>query len=290
MRTVALVTDGTATLPALLGGVPEGWLTTVPVTLVVDGSPSELDADRLPELLQGKHSVSTAAPSPRALRTAYAAAAALGAEAVVSVHLPESLSSTVLAARQGAEDASVPVHVLDAGTVGLPLGWSVAAGVAAAAAGLDAEAVARTVLRVAGETRLAFVVPSLEHLRRGGRITTGQAVAGTALAVRPVLHVTGGRVELLERVRTTARARERMVHRALGHAALLRGRGREVVAGVQHLGAQSAAEELAAELRAGGLRPEVREIGPVVGAHAGPGVLGVAVGGLPRELLDQLPG
>ena len=290
---VAVVTDSTATLPAEL----TGWLAaqpvdlrpalqTVPLVLVIGEEEREepdVTAAALVSALQERVRVVTAAPAPRAFQRAYATLAAAGAPAVVSVHLPLPMSSTLSAASTAARDAPTPVEVVDAGVLGLPLGWAVQAAVESASVLADARTVAAAARRVAAESRLWFLVPHLEHLRRGGRLGVGQALVGTALAVKPVLHVAHGRVELLERVRTTTRARERLVERAAAHAALLRGRGRRLRVGVQHLDAAEDAERLAERVREElpGVPLEIREIGAVIGAHTGPGVVGIGVGGLP---------
>ena len=117
--------------------------------------------------------------------------------------------------------------------------------------------------------RTFFVVDTLEHLRRGGRIGAAAAVLGSALAVKPVLHVQDGRVVPLEKVRTSARALNRLVQRAVEAA----GDGPVSVA-VHHLAAAERAERLAAELRERlpGLRElHVSELGAAIGAHVGPG-------------------
>src|SRR5206468_233704 len=95
-----------------------------------------------------------------------------------------------------------------------------------------------------GATKTFFVVDTLEHLRRGGRIGSAAAILGSALAVKPVLHVHDGRVVPLEKVRTTARVLNRLVQRVVDEA----GDGAVSVA-VHHLATPDRAERIAAELR-----------------------------------------
>src|SRR3954464_12009819 len=128
--------------------------------------------------------------------------------------------------------------------LGLVGGFAVLAPARSAAAGAGAAAVARTARETADATRTFFVVDTLEHLRRGGRIGSAAAVLGSALAVKPVLHVQDGRVVPLEKVRTSARALNRLVQRAVEAA----GQGPVSVA-VHHLAAAERAERLAAEIR-----------------------------------------
>jgi DegV family protein with EDD domain len=154
-------------------------------------------------------------------------------------------------------------------------GFAVLAAARSAAAGAGAAAVARTAREMAAATRTLFVVDTLEHLRRGGRIGAAAAILGSALAVKPVLHVLDGRVVPLEKVRTSARALNRLVQRAVEAA----GSGPVSVA-VHHLAAAERAERLAAELRdrLPSLRElHVSELGPAIGAHVGPGAVGIVV-------------
>ena len=122
---------------------------------------------------------------------------------------------------------------------------------------------------------MLFYVDTLEHLRRGGRIGAAAALVGTALAVKPLLHVVNGTIAPLEKVRTASKALARLEDLAVQRA----GHG-EVDVAVQHLAAGQRAVELGARLRE--RLPHVAslhvsEVGAVVGAHVGPGFLGVIV-------------
>jgi DegV family protein with EDD domain len=132
---------------------------------------------------------------------------------------------------------------------------------------------------VAGRCRMFFSVDTLDRLRRGGRIGAAAAVLGTALGVKPMLHVSQGRIVPLEKVRTTARA----AHRLVELAAQAAGDG-PVDLAVHHLAAAERANEVATRLRARipqVARLLVSEVGAVIGAHVGPGLLGVVV--VPRR-------
>jgi DegV family protein with EDD domain len=120
-----------------------------------------------------------------------------------------------------------------------------------------------------------FSVETLDRLRRGGRIGAAAALFGTALAVKPLLHVAQGRIVPLEKVRTTARAAQRLVELAVRAA----GDG-PVDLAVHHLAAATRADDVAARLRERlphVARLLVSEVGAVIGAHVGPGLLGVVV-------------
>ena len=124
-------------------------------------------------------------------------------------------------------------------------------------------------------TEVLFYVDTLEYLRRGGRIGAAAALVGSALSVKPLLQLVDGHVEPLEKVRTASRAMLRLeevtVERS-GHSA--------VDVAVQHLANPERAHALAARLQerlAGRGTLTVSEVGAVVGAHVGPGMLAVAI-------------
>ena len=176
-----------------------------------------------------------------------AGASARGADRLVSIHLSAELSSTWDAARLAA--AQVGEHlvtVVDSRSAAMGMRLRGARRRPAAAAGARTPTTVAEVARdTAAATRTFFVVDTLEHLRRGGRIGSAAALLGTALAVKPVLHVRDGRVVPLEKVRTSARA----VNRLVQHAVETADDGPVSVA-VHHLAAPERAERLAAELRA----------------------------------------
>jgi DegV family protein with EDD domain len=284
-RRVAVVTDSTAYLPT--GPAAAAGVTVVPLQLDgsvfgaegVDVAPADIAA-----ALLERGRVTTSRPAPAALSEAYAACSDAGATAVVSVHLSGSLSGTVAAARVAAEEAPLPVRVIDSRSTAMGLGFAVLAAAAAADAGADAgadvEEVAATAERVAAGTRTMFYLDTLEHLRRGGRIGAARALLGTALSVKPILHVADGLIVPLERVRTPSRGVARLAALAAAAASDGDGGSASVDIAVHHLAAPERAEKLVGLLRSGPIRIRecyVCEIGAVIGAHVGPGVVGVVV-------------
>jgi DegV family protein with EDD domain len=201
---------------------------------------------------------------------------------IVSIHLAGGMSGTVKAAEQAREqlgERAQRVHVLDSATACGGQGLMVLAAAAAARAGADGAEVAERALQARAELRLWFAIDTLEYLRRGGRIAGAQAWLGTALKIKPILTVES-EITPVERVRTAKRAFERMVD-------LLRECKEEGRDGwvVQHIQAPEQAQELAARgVEIFGSEPVlVSEIGPVIGTHVGPGLLGG--GGIPRSFL-----
>jgi DegV family protein with EDD domain len=153
------------------------------------------------------------------------------------------------------------------------------AAAAAARDGANAEAVAARAQRARRELKMWFAIDTLEYLRRGGRIAGAQAWLGSALKIKPILTVES-EITPVERVRTSKRAFERMVELL----ATCREAGADAWM-VQHIQAPDQARQLAARgAEIMGCEPRViGEIGPVIGTHVGPGLLGV--GGIPSSLL-----
>ncbi|MEU9048139.1 MULTISPECIES: DegV family protein [unclassified Kitasatospora] len=274
---LALVTDSTAYLPQ--EALDRHGITVVPLSVAVGDSVLsegvEISPKDVAEALHGKQRVTTSRPNPETFAAAYRAAAEAGAKGIVSVHISAELSGTVEAARLAAAEAPVPVRVVDSRLVGMALGYGVLAAAEAIAAGQGLAGAAEAAGRRAAETNGFFYVDTLEHLRRGGRIGAARALLGSALAVKPLLHLDGGRIEPLEKVRTASRAIAR-----LEEIAVERSGEREVDITVHHLAAEDRAEPLAERLRARvpGLRElYVGEVGAVIGAHVGPGLLAVVV-------------
>jgi DegV family protein with EDD domain len=276
---VAVVTDSTAYLPP---DMLEGYgIHVVPLYVVLPGRSGREGVDIGPEdvaraLSVRGQTVSTSRPTPGDFLAAYRHALEEGADHLVSVHLSGELSGTSDAARLAASQVGEHlITVVDSRSAAMGCGFAVLAAARAAAAGADEAEVAETARRTAAETSTFFVVDTLEHLRRGGRIGAAAAVLGSALAVKPILHVNDGRVVPLEKVRTAARANNRLVQRAVDAA----GDGPVSVA-VHHLASRERAERLAAELRERlpALRElHVSELGAAIGAHVGPGAVGVVV-------------
>jgi DegV family protein with EDD domain len=278
MTRVAVVTDSTADLPADL--VAEHGVRIVPLRIAIDAQTAvdgvDIGPDEVVEALRAKRTVSTSRPSPGDFVDAYRQALDAGADHVVSVHLSAELSGTWDSARLAAQEFGYGVvRVVDSRSTSMALGFAVMAAAHAAAGGASARDVQDAAVAAADRTSCLFYVDTLEYLRRGGRIGAAAAMLGTALSVKPLLHVRDGRIVPLEKVRTSSRALARLV------ALTVQAAGADPVdIGVQHLAAKDRADEVAERLRE--QLPSVRqlitaEVGATVGAHTGPGVVGVAV-------------
>ena len=288
MSRVAVVTDTTHYLPRDV--VRDAGLTEVSL-YVREGDTLTREADMptfdafYERLRTSAELPTTSQPSIGDFLTAYEPLAAEGRD-IVSVHLSGGISGTVESARQAAAElerrgASSRVIVVDSGSACGGLGGIVLATAAAARAGLDADHVAARAQAAHEATKIWFAVDTLEYLRRGGRIGSVQAWVGGALKVKPILTLENELVPI-ERVRTSRRAFERMVD-------YLRSRHDDGATTwfIQHIRAPEEAERLVEEgRRIFGTEPLfVSEIGPVIGAHVGPGLLGVA--GMPPSMLEE---
>ncbi|MFF0879011.1 DegV family protein [Micromonospora aurantiaca (nom. illeg.)] len=277
---VAVVTDSTAYLPPDL--VRARGLTVVPLTVVLNGAEglegvetSPADATRA---LSGRRvSVSTSRPAPEQFAQVYRALLAEGAGGVVSVHLSAELSGTVEAARlAAAEVGDDRVTVVDSRSTGMGLGFPALAAAGAAARGADLTGVRDAALDAVARTTIYFYVDTLEFLRRGGRINAAEALLGTALSVKPIMHMPDGAIVVKDKVRTASRGVARLVDLAVEAAG-----DAPVDIAVHHLAAPQRAEQLLAALteRLGDRLHDtyVTEAGAVVAAHAGPGLACVVV-------------
>jgi DegV family protein with EDD domain len=285
---VAVVTDSTAYLPE--GFAARYGVTVVPLHVVVD-EVARLDGVdfgpvELAGALEERRTVTTSRPTPGELADAYRSLLDGGATGVISVHLSRDLSGTWEAARLAAEQIELErgielVRVVDSRSTAMGLGFAALAAASAAADGVSPVKVERVATDIAARTRTFFCLQTLENLRKGGRIGAATALLGSALAVKPLLHVSGGQLMPLEKARTTSRALARLVDLATDAA----GDG-SVGLAVHHLGTPERAAELATRLEErlpGSEGCLVSEVGAVIGAHTGMGVLGVVVlpGGLP---------
>ncbi|TDE00795.1 DegV family protein [Jiangella asiatica] len=276
---VAVVTDSTAHLAP--EDVVERGIEVVPLQVVVDGAAMNegtgIGLHEVADALRSHVPVTTSRPSPQAFLDVYETVAARGCSAVVSVHLSGSLSGTADAARLAARDAPLPVYVVDSRSLGMGLGFAVLTAASAAARGLTPDEVAALARDRAVRSSAFFYVDTLEYLRRGGRVGAASAVVGTALAIKPLLYLRDGWIELLEKVRTSGRARARLEDLAVGVG--MRAPGPVDVA-IHHLDnaarAGQLAERLAERLPSPG-SVVVSEVGAVIGAHVGPGMLAAVI-------------
>jgi DegV family protein with EDD domain len=278
---VVIVTDSTASLPPEVAA--ERGVVVVPLQVVIGATVYDEGADgATPELvaaaLKEWKPVSTSRPGPAAFVEVYEQAARDGATEFVSIHLSGQMSGTFESAQLAARDASIRVIPVDTRQVGVATGYAVLAAADVLDAGGDADAAAEAARARAAVSASLFYVDTLEYLRRGGRIGAAAALLGGALSVKPLLQIEDGVVASLERVRTSARALARLEELAVQAAGEV-----AVDACVAHLAnpdrAGQLAERLAQRLEANleGRGVWCGELGAVLGAHVGPGMIAVCV-------------
>ena len=281
MSRIVVVTDSTASLPPKVAA--ERGVIVVPLQVVIgadvldegaDGATPEMVAEALREF----RPVSTSRPSPSVMLEVYERAAREGATEVVSIHLSGDMSGTFESAQLAAREASIPVTAMDTRQVGIATGYAVLAAADALDEGATAAEAAEVARARAAATTSLFYVDTLEYLRRGGRIGAAAALFGGALAVKPLLTIEDGVVATREKVRTATRALSR-----LEELAVLAADDQQVDVGVFHLASPDRAgqltERLAQRLADNISDREVwcGELGAVLGAHVGPGMLAVCV-------------
>jgi len=283
-RRVAVVTDSTASLPA--GVAEEFGVQVVPLYVMLNGEPGVecpggqggvSPADVARALSDRRGTVQTSRARPEDFVATFRSAFDRGAAGVVAVLMSGALSGTyesgVLAAQQCRGEPQA--RVVDSRSAAMGVGFAAIAAAEAARAGGSLDEVYDAAAQTVARTTSLFYVDTLEHLRRGGRIGTAQALLGTALSVKPILTVAEGSIVLKEKVRTTSRALARLEALAAEAAGEC-----TVDIAVHHLAAENKAATLAARLtdRLPRLnRLYVSELGATIGAHVGPGALGVVV-------------
>jgi DegV family protein with EDD domain len=290
MAGVEVVTDTTHYLPAEV--VERHGLHEVSLYVNWDGRTDRErdlgDFDAFYGHLRGAADLpSTSQPSVGDFLEAYEPLLETGAD-VLSIHLSGGISGTVGSAEQARavllERGVAPerIQVLDSETGCAGHGLMAIAAVNAVRGGADLAGAADAARRLRETMRLYFAVDTLEYLRRGGRIGSAQAWVGSALKIKPILTIER-EIQPIERVRTSGRAFARLVEfleerRAAGGDVFF----------IQHIQASDVAERLADRGREiYGRDPEfVAEIGPVIGTHVGPGLIGVT--GLPSSLLGPV--
>jgi DegV family protein with EDD domain len=282
---VAVVTDTCHYMPAELVAAHD----IRQVSLYVHWEGREDRESELPDFDEYYHALATASDLPTTSQPSIGDFLAVwepllgeGRE-IVSIHLAAGLSGTHESAQQaraqlGPERAE-RVRVIDSATACGGLGMTVLAACAAARAGGDGAAVAERARATRERLKMWFCIDTLEFLRRGGRIGSAQAWLGAALKIKPILTVES-EITPIERVRTQGRAFERMVD----YLQARRDDGADAWV-VQHIRAPEQAERLVERGREifDSEPLFVSEVGPVIGTHVGPGLIGV--GGVPAACL-----
>lgn len=277
MDRIAVVTDSASNLPESV--LCRYGLTVVPIYLRLNGHVYRDGVDIAPaevyqRMREGTVLPRTAAPSVGDFLSTYLRLSA-EAEHIVSIHLSAKLSATIESARVAAGLAApqTEVCVIDARTAAMGAGFAALEAARVASQGADLETVVRAAHQVSTKVSVYIVFDTLAYLYRGGRIGRAASLIGMALQIKPVIYLNDGMVDVLAKPRTRSRATAVMLSK-LAQAV----DGRAIHVAVMHADAAAEVEPLRKQIEARFHCVEVltTSFTPVMGAHTGPGVLGVA--------------
>jgi DegV family protein with EDD domain len=270
---IRVVTDSSCDLPQAL--VDALRIEIVPLTIrfgdeeLVDRE--ELSTDEFWHRLEhSKVLPETAAPSAGAFEAKFRELLARGATGIVCINLSSHLSATMQAAQVAAATVAnhIPVQVIDSQSASMGLGNLCLTAARRAADGDSLESIVHEVVDRRDRTKLFATLDTLEFLKRGGRVGNARALLGTVLSIKPVVELRGGIVEEAGKVRTRSKALKLLAGKAaegkIEHLAVLHGNAPDL-------------DELLDLLQPVFPRDDIITgvVGPVIGTHAGPRVIGV---------------
>jgi DegV family protein with EDD domain len=270
---VRIVTDSACDLPDAV--VAEFGIEIVPLTIRF-GSEELVDREELTNqafwqrLATASTLPETAAPSAGAFAARFRALSDAGADGIVCINLSSRLSATMQAAQVAAPSVAEQcrVEVIDSLTASMGLGNLCIAAAKRAAAGAPVDEIVTEVTDRRDRTRLFGTLDTLEFLKKGGRIGNARALLGSMLAVKPVVELRDGVVEEAGKVRTRSKALRLLadkVHEgSVEDVAVLHGDARDLDEFLDLIDDVAPRDKIV-----------VGAVGPVIGTHAGPGVLGV---------------
>jgi len=277
MSKIAIVTDSTAYIPNDL--VQQYLISVAPQVLIWGDEVFEDGVDIQPgefytRLKNAKIMPTTSQVSPKAFKDIFDQRLEEGYQ-ILTILVSEQLSGTLASAIQARELLSgAPIEIVDSRTTAMAMGFQVLAAARAAADGAtlaDCKAIA---IKSREHTGVIFAVNTLEFLHRGGRIGGAARLLGTALNMKPILEVTGGRVEPIQRVRTRSKSLNRLVELVEERIA-----GRQPVRlATLHANSPEDAKTIlkATTDKVNAIESIFSEVSPVVGTHTGPGTVGIA--------------
>jgi len=279
MGRIAIVTDSTAGLPQEI--IERYHITVVPLNVLFGQEMYRDNVDMTTEefyrrLTETKGALpTTSQPSAGTFRKVFESLLT-EAEAVVAVFISSDLSGTVDSALQAKEMLpGAPISVIDSRFTSFAQGWLAVEAARAAEAGATAEEIVALIQRIIPTIRLYFAVDTLEYLRRGGRIGGGAALLGTALGIKPILELRGGRIEAAGQARSTKRALSTIMQMLTSQV----GEGATVRAAAIGAACPDRAAELAEILKQHFNCTEmlIGDLSPVIGTHVGPGTAGAMI-------------
>jgi DegV family protein with EDD domain len=226
----------------------------------------------------------TAQPSTGIFSTIYQKLVEIGEE-VISIHISSGLSGTIQSAQSGASQISEKlINLVDSFTLSGGQRFQVLAAALSAKAGKNKEWILERLTQIRQATEVVYTLDTLEYLQRGGRIGRVQALAGSLLHIKPVIHVdkADGKYSTIGKQRTISKALDEMAE----HIFQLYGNGTPLWVSVMHGQFVEQAQKLAeiVQSRVSVKKIEILRISPVLGVHTGPGIVGLAV--VPVHLME----
>lgn len=213
----------------------------------------------------------TAAPSPGAFEEAFRDAISAGADAIVCINISSGLSATIQSARTAAKAVmeEVDIHIVDSRSITGGLGSQVLEAARAAQEGRSADDIVTLVSDMSERTMVYGALDTLDNLKKGGRIGNAQALLGSMLSIKPVIHIKDGLVEEAAKPRTRRKAfewlRQRLIQEpSVTHLSVMHGMAPDI---------DVFTEMIESHFPRGSYR--LVEIGAVIGSHGGPRVVGV---------------
>jgi len=274
---IAIITDSTVNLPEnFLRQYP---ITVLPQVLIWSGETYEDGVDIRPgefyeRLKNSKQMPSTSQVTPQSFLGAYQKLLEEGYE-ILAILISQGLSGTITSAIQAKEAfPDAPIEIVDSQTTSLAMGFQVLSAAEMTRQGVGLQEMKRMAEKARDQVGVIFAVDTLEFLHRGGRIGGGSRFLGTALNIKPILEVTGGRVEAVERVRTRTKSLARLVELVEERI----GSKKPVRLAALHANARDEALEALAQAsnRIESIQTILAEVSPVIGTHTGPGTVGLA--------------
>ena len=274
---VRIVTDSTSDIPPHLA--QQLGISVVPLSVIFGEDVYKENVEISPDLfydklVKAKDLPTTSAPSVGDFLETYREALKETDE-IVSIHLSSKLSATYSNACQAAAqlaDEGARIDVIDSEAVSLGMMFMARSAAKAAASGATVEAIRKLVEGMIPRMHIHILLDTLEYVRRGGRIGRARAFIGTMMRVKPILSIRDGEVHPEERVRTRSHALDRMFQMATSYQNI------DEIGVAYSTNAQEAeGMKLRLQEALNGIPVEVTRLGPVIGVHGGPGVLGIGI-------------
>lgn len=274
MKKIAIVTDSTADLPNDL--VSQYGITVVPLKIIFNGDDTFLDGvdmqteEFYQRLVENGQTATTSQPSPADFADCYKQL--LPQNSIISIHISSVMSGTVQSARVAREMfPESDIEVVDSKSCSMGIGLVVLEAARAASMGKSKDDILDIIHKAIAKIKLFFIVDSMKHLKEGGRIGKAQALLGTILSIKPILYLNEGIVEPYEKIRGKTRAIERLAQIIADKAG-----GKRIKCSVLHGNAQEGMKQFLKKLTpiVNCDKPIISKVGPVVGTHVGPGVVG----------------